>query len=136
MSLVREKDGRRLHIKSKLMGESLVGREFLDSLVPVPQERLFPELNILKIGGQSICDRGARGLPGVDGVFTFKDIPENVYATAGHPFSLDPNHQDVADRRLLTDYVRYEGDEIAVVVDRRVGPRRTSRDRPAAPMPI
>jgi len=58
----------------------------------------------------------ARGLPGVDGVFTFKDIPKNVFATAGHPFSLDPNHQDVADRRLLTDYVRYEGDEIAVVV--------------------
>ena len=58
----------------------------------------------------------ARGLPGVDGVFTFKDIPKNVFATAGHPFSLDPNHQDVADRLLLTDYVRYEGDEIAVVV--------------------
>ncbi len=58
----------------------------------------------------------ARGLPGVDGIFTFKDIPKNVYATAGHPFSLDPNHKDVADRRLLTDHVRYEGDEIAVVV--------------------
>ena len=58
----------------------------------------------------------ARGLPGVDGVFTFKDIPENVFATAGHPFALDPNYKDVADRRLLTDYVRYEGDEIAVVV--------------------
>lgn len=58
----------------------------------------------------------ARGLPGVDGVFTYADIPKNVYATAGHPFSLDPGHKDVADRRLLTDTVRYEGDEIAVVV--------------------
>jgi len=58
----------------------------------------------------------ARGLPGVDGVFTFKDVPENTYATAGHPFSFDPGHKDVADRRLLTDYVRYEGDEIAIVV--------------------
>lgn len=58
----------------------------------------------------------ARGLPGVDGVFTFKDIPKNVFATAGHPFSFDPHHKDVADRHLLTDYVRYEGDEIAVVV--------------------
>jgi len=58
----------------------------------------------------------AKGLPGVDGVFTFEDIPRNRFATAGHPYSLDPNHNDVADRLLLTDYVRYEGDEIAVVV--------------------
>ena len=58
----------------------------------------------------------AKGLPGVDGVFTFEDIPKNRFATAGHPYSLDPNHNDVPDRLLLTDYVRYEGDEIAVVV--------------------
>ncbi len=58
----------------------------------------------------------AKGLPGVDGVFTFEDIPRNRFATAGHPYSLDPNHNDVPDRLLLTDYVRYEGDEIAIVV--------------------
>jgi xanthine dehydrogenase molybdenum-binding subunit len=58
----------------------------------------------------------AKGLPGVDGVFTFEDIPKNRFATAGHPYSLDPNHNDVPDRLLLTDYVRYEGDEIAIVV--------------------
>ncbi len=58
----------------------------------------------------------ARGLPGVDGVFTYEDIPEKIFATAGHPFSLDPGHTDVADRRLLTDHIRYQGDEIAVVV--------------------
>jgi xanthine dehydrogenase molybdenum-binding subunit len=58
----------------------------------------------------------ARGLPGVDGVFTFEDIPKKVFATAGHPYSLDPGHTDVADRRMLTDHIRYQGDEIAVVV--------------------
>ncbi len=58
----------------------------------------------------------ARGLPGVDGVFTYEDIPKKIFATAGHPFSLDPGHTDVADRRLLTDHIRYQGDEIAVVV--------------------
>ncbi len=58
----------------------------------------------------------ARGLPGVDGVFTFEDIPKNVFATAGHPYALDPAYGDVADRLLLTDHIRYEGDEIAVVV--------------------
>jgi xanthine dehydrogenase molybdenum-binding subunit len=64
----------------------------------------------------AIDTRSARSLPGVDGVFTSKDIPKKLFATAGHPFSLDPGHVDVADRLLLTDHVRYMGDEIAVVV--------------------
>jgi len=55
-------------------------------------------------------------LPGVEAVFTAKDVPEHCFPTCGHPHSLDPEHQDVADRRLLTDVVRYLGDEIAVVV--------------------
>ena len=58
----------------------------------------------------------ARQLPGVDGVFTFADVPKTPFPTCGHPHSLDPEHQDVADRLLLTDTVRYMGDEIAVVV--------------------
>jgi molybdenum storage protein len=65
MTLIRERDGRRLHIKSKLMGESLVGKTFVEELETAPQERLFPDVNILKIGGQSICDRGAKALPAI-----------------------------------------------------------------------
>ena len=65
MALVRERDGKRLHVKSKLMGESLVGKTFMDSLNVAPQERLFPDVNIVKIGGQSICDRGAQALPAI-----------------------------------------------------------------------
>ncbi len=65
MALVREKDGKRLHVKSKLMGESLVSKSFIDGMEIAPQQRLFPDVNILKIGGQSICDRGAKALPGV-----------------------------------------------------------------------
>jgi xanthine dehydrogenase molybdenum-binding subunit len=57
----------------------------------------------------------ARALPGVAGVFTFRDVPEKKFATAGHPLSLDPARRDVADRRLLTGEVRFLGDEIAVV---------------------
>ena len=64
----------------------------------------------------SIDTSQAKALPGVDGVFTFQDVPKRIYATAGHPFSLDPHHMDVADRYLLTDHVRYMGDEIAIVV--------------------
>ena len=63
MTLVREKDGKRLHIKSKLMGESLVSRSFIDGLSVAPQTRLYPDVNILKVGGQSICDRGVKALP-------------------------------------------------------------------------
>lgn len=65
MTLVRERDGRRLHVKSRLMGESLVSKSFIAGLPVAPQTRLFPDVNILKVGGQSICDRGAKALPGI-----------------------------------------------------------------------
>lgn len=55
---------------------------------------------------------------GVEGIFTYKDVPQNVFATAGHPFSVDPGNKDVEDRLLLSSTVRYPGDEIAIVVAR------------------
>lgn len=58
----------------------------------------------------------AKRLSGVAAVFTYEDVPQNKYATAGHPYSLDPSHKDVEDRLLLTRQVRYWGDEIAIVV--------------------
>jgi xanthine dehydrogenase molybdenum-binding subunit len=58
----------------------------------------------------------AQQLPGVEAVFTYEDVPQNKFATAGHPYSLDPAHKDVEDRLLLTRDIRYWGDEIAVVV--------------------
>jgi molybdenum storage protein len=65
MALVREKDGKRLHVKSALMGESLVSKEFIAQLDIAPQERLYPDIAIMKIGGQSICDRGVKALPAI-----------------------------------------------------------------------
>ncbi len=65
MALVREKDGKRLHVKSALMGESLVSREFIEKLDIAPQERLYPDVKVMKIGGQSICDRGVKALPAI-----------------------------------------------------------------------
>ncbi|WP_024336289.1 uridine kinase [Desulfotignum balticum] len=65
MALVRDKDGKRLHVKSRLMGESLVSKTFLDQLDVAPQQRLYPDVAILKIGGQSICDRGVKALPAI-----------------------------------------------------------------------
>ncbi|MCG6536775.1 MAG: uridine kinase [Syntrophales bacterium LBB04] len=65
MALIRDRDGKRLHVKSKLMGESLVSKSFIEDLEIAPQKRLFPDVNILKIGGQSICDRGGKAVPDV-----------------------------------------------------------------------
>ncbi|HSW35357.1 MAG TPA: xanthine dehydrogenase molybdenum-binding subunit XdhA [Candidatus Limnocylindrales bacterium] len=58
----------------------------------------------------------AKALPGVEAVLTYQDIPQNRYATAGHPYSLDPKHRDVADKTILTARARFVGDEIAAVV--------------------
>lgn len=58
----------------------------------------------------------AEAIPGVVAVFTYKDVPEHRFPTPGHPWSVEPAHQDVADRRLLDDRVRIYGDDIAVVV--------------------
>ncbi|GHS99156.1 xanthine dehydrogenase molybdenum-binding subunit XdhA [Synergistales bacterium] len=58
----------------------------------------------------------ARAVPGVVKIFTCFDVPDIKFPTAGHPWSTDPRHQDVADRRLLNSHVRYYGDDVAVVV--------------------
>ena len=58
----------------------------------------------------------AEQVPGVVKIFTCFDVPDLPFPTAGHPWSTDPHHQDVADRLLLNRHVRYYGDEVAVVV--------------------
>jgi len=40
-----------------------VSKSFIEGLPVAPQTRLYPDVNILKVGGQSICDRGAKALP-------------------------------------------------------------------------
>jgi xanthine dehydrogenase molybdenum-binding subunit len=58
----------------------------------------------------------AAAVPGVKKIITCFDVPDIVFPTAGHPWSTDPGHQDVSDRKLLDDRVRFYGDDIAVVV--------------------
>lgn len=58
----------------------------------------------------------AKEMPGVVAIVTYDDVPPYLFPTAGHPYHKDPSHQDVADRRLLTQRVRYYGDEIAAVI--------------------
>jgi len=84
MPLVRERDGRRLHVKSKLMGESLVSKSFIEGLTIAPQKRLFPDVDVLKIGGQSICDRGIKALPAIiEEIVANKDGHKMLLTTGG-----------------------------------------------------
>lgn len=65
----------------------------------------------------SIDTSRAEQIPGVVKIFTCFDLKEKHYfPTAGHPWSTDPSHQDVADRLVLTEEVRFYGDDIAAVV--------------------
>ena len=63
-----------------------------------------------------IDTRAAEQIEGVVKIVTCFDVPEYKFPTAGHPWSTDPHHQDVADRLLLTSRVRFYGDDVAAVV--------------------
>ncbi|MDD3312887.1 uridine kinase [Pseudodesulfovibrio sp.] len=61
--LIKEKgDKGRLHIDTPLLGESLVAKSLLRSTEADEYFRMQPDVNVLKIGGQSIMDRGAKAL--------------------------------------------------------------------------
>lgn len=64
----------------------------------------------------SIDTSEAEAVEGVVKVVTFRDVPKVPYPTPGHPWSVETAHQDVSDRLLLTDHVRYYGDDIAAVI--------------------
>ncbi|MDL2259425.1 xanthine dehydrogenase molybdenum-binding subunit XdhA [Deltaproteobacteria bacterium OttesenSCG-928-K17] len=65
---------------------------------------------------KSIDASAALEMKGVEAVFTYADVPDLPFPTAGHPYNLLAEKRDVADRLLLTAHVRHHGDEIAVVV--------------------
>ena len=65
---------------------------------------------------KSIDTSAAEAMPGVVKVLTCFDVPDITFPTSGHPWSTDPHHQDVADRKLLNQHVRYYGDDVAVVI--------------------
>lgn len=57
MSLKRDESGR-LHIETPLMAESLMDKALLQSTETDAVFRPLPDLNVIKLGGQSIIDRG------------------------------------------------------------------------------
>ena len=55
-------------------------------------------------------------VPGVVKIVTCFDVPDIGFPTAGHPWSVEEKHQDICDRKLLNQRVRFYGDDIAAVV--------------------
>jgi molybdenum storage protein len=74
----------RLHIESPLMGESLVSKKFLKQTEAQEYFRMHPDINVLKIGGQSIIDRGREAVfPIIDVLVEAKDKHKMILMTGG-----------------------------------------------------
>ncbi len=83
MSLKRDASGR-LHIESSLMGESLMDKGLLASTESQGIYRLMPDLVVVKIGGQSIIDRGRKALlPILDELVEIRQSHKLLVTTGG-----------------------------------------------------
>ncbi len=83
MGLVRDASGR-LHIQTPLMAESLMDKSLLASTETGEVFRPMPNLNIIKLGGQSIIDRGrAALLPILDEIVPLRAENEILIVTGG-----------------------------------------------------
>ncbi|MBI9092516.1 MAG: uridine kinase [Desulfobacterium sp.] len=85
VKLIKEEDEKgRLHIDTPMMGESLVSKEFLKKTESSEYFRMHPDVNVLKIGGQSIMDRGAKAvLPILDELIKLKEEHKILIMTGG-----------------------------------------------------
>ncbi len=83
--LIKEKGVKgRLHIDTPLMGESLVSKEFLKRTEAKEYFRMQPDINVIKIGGQSIIDRGRDAvLPILDVLIKAKEKHKILLMTGG-----------------------------------------------------
>ncbi len=83
MTLQRDESGR-LHITSPLMGESLMDKSLLAGTDTAPVFRPMPDLVVVKIGGQSIIDRGRTVLlPILDELIEARRAHKLIIATGG-----------------------------------------------------
>jgi len=83
--LIKENDDKgRLHVDTPMMGESLVSKAFLETTESKDYFHMHPDINVLKIGGQSIMDRGAKAiLPIVDELIKVKEDFKLLLMTGG-----------------------------------------------------
>ncbi|WP_300341902.1 molybdopterin cofactor-binding domain-containing protein [Fusobacterium sp.] len=60
---------------------------------------------------KSIDTTIALKVPGVEGIYTYKDVPQTMFTLAGQSYP-EPSPYD---RKILDEYVRYVGDPVAIV---------------------
>lgn len=103
----------RLDAVAKVTGKAKYSEDFTerDMLVGKVLRSQYAHAIIKKINTEK-----AKGLEGVKAVITYDDVSKIQFPTAGHPWSLDPAHRDVADRLILTNKARFVGDAIAAVI--------------------
>ncbi|MBS3783431.1 MAG: uridine kinase [Anaerolineae bacterium] len=83
MALNRDDSGR-LHIDTPLMAESLMDKTLLEATETDTVFRPLPNLNVIKLGGQSIIDRGRESvLPLVEEIVAARDEHELLVTTGG-----------------------------------------------------
>ncbi len=83
MPLIQDESGR-LHIDNPLMAESLMSKRLLESTQAEQVFRPLPNLNVVKLGGQSIIDRGSKVLlPILDEVIAARKNRQILLMTGG-----------------------------------------------------
>jgi molybdenum storage protein len=83
MTIQRDASGK-LHIESPFMGESMMDKSLLASTDSGPIHRLMPDLVVVKVGGQSIIDRGrAAVLPILDELVEARKFHKILITTGG-----------------------------------------------------
>ena len=83
MSLMHDDTGR-LHIETPLMAESLMDRALLERTETEAVFRALPDLEVIKLGGQSIIDRGAQVvLPLLDEIVAARADHQLLVMTGG-----------------------------------------------------
>jgi len=83
MSLKYDETGR-LHIETPLMAESLMDKQLLERTETEQVFRPLPNLNVIKLGGQSVIDRGAAVLlPLLDEIVAARKSQQVLVLTGG-----------------------------------------------------
>jgi molybdenum storage protein len=83
MSLIKDSSGK-LHIQTPLMAESLMDKGLLTRTETEHVFRPLPELNVIKLGGQSIIDRGAKAvLPLLEEIVALRGKHQMLVVTGG-----------------------------------------------------
>ena len=104
---------RRVDAVQKVTGEAKYTGDLLPAGTLYAKQVLATVANglVLSVDGEE-----AKKVPGFIKLITCFDVPDTRYPTAGHPWSVEEKHQDIADRPLLTKRVRLWGDPVAVVI--------------------